>query len=138
MNSKTFYYVEITAENAPADESIIDYVKGLANQFVALSNDEGVQLALNMVFDSTKVHNRVGNRTAMTLEFANERMYNTYKQAVSNFRNWASNNVTWSNEKSVTAAYGALNVGIGDGSTSYYDELKDHMQVTIPTENGFL
>lgn len=138
--NKTFYYLEITIPDATDD--IIGTNMGLLEQHIAETNDKFSKVAKATVFASVKVHNIVENTQAVTLEFANERNYKTYIQAVSHFRAWVSenHNVTYTFEKVSTSPYDVLAKTVSDtaeGKRTYYDDLEDYMFKTLPASRGF-
>jgi hypothetical protein len=124
-------------------ETTIGAQRDLLDQHIAATNSKKSKVAKETVFLDITVHNQVDDVQAITLEFANERNYNTYLSVVQEFRDWAitNHNVEYVMEKTSITSYAALATELLDptnGSTdTYYDNMKKHMVVDLPTSRGF-
>ena len=95
-----------------------------------------------MKFKNAKIHNKVEDTQAVTLEFMNQRQYDTYMVAVADFREWVSANhgVEYSSEKVSSTDIEAARSYVANNETdvlSYYDEMKKYMETTLPQIRGF-
>ena len=141
MSQRTFYYMEIKNPNF-ATETTIGAQRALLEQHIAETNSKKSKIAKETVFLDVTVHNQVDDVQAITLEFANERNYDTYRAVVQEFRDWAiaNHNVEYVMEKTSTTSYDAaiiLTKADDEGTVSYYDDIKKHMIDTLPKERGF-
>ena len=141
-SNRVFYYMEIKVPNFAAETSI-GAQRDLLDQHIAETNSKKSKIAKETVFLEVSAHNQVGDVQAITLEFANERNYDTYRAVVQEFRDWAiaNHNVEYVTEKTSITSYTALATELLDptnGSTdTYYDNMKKHMVVDLPTSRGF-
>ena len=133
--------MEIKVPNFAAETSI-GAQRDLLDQHIAETNSKKSKIAKETVFLEVSAHNQVGDVQAITLEFANERNYDTYRAVVQEFRDWAiaNHNVEYVMEKTSTTSYDAaiiLTKADDEGTVSYYDDIKKHMIDTLPKERGF-
>ena len=140
-SNRVFYYMEIKVPNFAAETSI-GAQRDLLDQHIAETNSKKSKIAKETVFLEVSAHNQVGDVQAITLEFANERNYDTYRAVVQEFRDWAiaNHNVEYVMEKTSTTSYDAaiiLTKADDEGTVSYYDDIKKHMIDTLPKERGF-
>ena len=140
-SNRVFYYMEIKVPNFAAETSI-GAQRDLLDQHIAETNSKKSKIAKETVFLEITVHNQVDDAQAITLEFANERNYDTYRSVIQEFREWAiaNHNVEYVMEKTSTTSYDAaiiLTKADDEGTVSYYDDIKKHMIDTLPKERGF-
>ena len=138
-SNKTFYYMEISAPNAG---DIIGHQRMLLDQHISETDSKKSKVAKEFVFASTKIHDKVDDTQAVTLEFMNKRQYDTYRTAIAPFREWVSETygVEYSFEKTSTTDIEAARILVVDEDTtklSYYDEMKEYMIETLPKARGF-
>lgn len=136
---KTFYYFEVTAPNTG---DIIGHLTSMLAQHISETDSKNSKVAKEFVFSSAKIHNKVDDTQAVTLEFMNNRHYDTYRTAVAPFREWVTENydVTYSFEKISSTDIKAARILVLDEDTeklSYYDEMKVYMEETLPEARGF-
>ena len=136
---KTFYYMEISVPNAG---DIIGFMRLMLDQHIAETDAKYSKIAKEFVFSQVKVHNKVDDTQAITLEFMNKRQYDTYMTAIAPFREWVKENygVEYSYEKisstDMTAARGFVQ-NDADAVLTYYDQMKEYMLETLPEARGF-
>lgn len=140
MSNKLFYYMEITIPNYDGDN--VGRLRELLDLHIEQTDSKKSKIAKETVFEEVSIHNQVGDTQAVTLDFLNERNFNTYMIAVSDFREWASQNygVTWSYEKKSTAVYNAVPKAVertDEGTVTYGQALRKYMTTTLPTERGY-
>lgn len=141
QSNRVFYYMEIRVPNFAA-ETTIGAQRALLDEHIAETNSKKSKIAKETVFLDITVHNQVDDAQAITLEFANERNYDTYRSVIQEFREWAiaNHNVEYVMEKTSTTSYDAaviLTKADDEGTISYYDDIKKHMIDTLPKERGF-
>lgn len=132
--------MEISAPNAG---DVIGHQRILLDQHISETDSKKSKVAKEFVFASTKIHDKVEDTQAVTLEFMNKRQYDTYKTAIAPFREWVSETygVEYSFEKVSNTNIDAARANIGvdelDGNVSYYDSMKEYMLETLPKARGF-
>jgi len=136
---KTFYYMEITAQNTG---DVIGHQRNMLDQHIAETDSKKSKVAKEFIFANAKIHNKVEDTQAVTLEFMNQRQYDTYMVAVADFREWVSANhgVEYSYEKVSSTDIEAARSYVANNETdvlSYYDEMKKYMETTLPQIRGF-
>jgi len=136
---KTFYYMEITAQNTG---DVIGHQRNMLDQHIAETDSKKSKVAKEFIFANAKIHNKVEDTQAVTLEFMNQRQYDTYMVAVADFREWVSANhgVEYSYEKVSSTDIEAARSYVANNETdvlSYYDEMKKYMETTLPEIRGF-
>ena len=136
---KTFYYMEITAQNAG---DVIGHQRYLLDQHIAETDSKKSKVAKEFVFANVKIHNKVDDTQAVTLEFMNQKNFDTYMVAIADFREWVSANhgVEYSYEKVSSTDIEAARTYVANNETdvlSYYDEMKKYMETTLPQIRGF-
>jgi len=136
---KTFYYMEITAQNTG---DVIGHQRNMLDQHIAETDSKKSKVAKEFIFANAKIHNKVEDTQAVTLEFMNQRQYDTYMIAVADFREWVSANhgVEYSYEKVSSTDIEAARSYVANNETdvlSYYDEMKKYMETTLPQIRGF-
>jgi len=136
---KTFYYMEITAPNTG---DVIGHQRYMLDQHIAETDSKKSKVAKEFVFANVKIHNKVEDTQAVTLEFMNQRNFDTYMVAVADFRAWLSANhgVEYSYEKVSSTDIEAARSYVANNETdvlSYYDEMKKYMETTLPQIRGF-
>lgn len=140
--NKIFYYMEIKLPNH-AGTDIIGSMKNLLAEHIAATDSKKSKIAHETVFASVVLHNVVDDVQAVTLEFNNERNYDTYIQATSEFRTWveANHNAEYVFEKVSATSYSAMTAKKTDsangGIETYYEGIKKYMVVDLPTSRGF-
>lgn len=131
--------MEITVPNAG---DIIGHQGFMLDQHIAETASKHSKIAKEFVFSSVKVHNKVDDTQAVTLEFMNKRHYDTYMTAIGPFREWVKENhgAEYSYEKvsstDMTAARGFVQ-NDADAVLTYYDQMKEYMLETLPEARGF-
>jgi hypothetical protein len=135
---KTFYYFEVTAPNTG---DIVGHLRSMLEQHISETDSKKSKVVKEFVFSNTKIHNKVDDTQAVTLEFMNSRHYDTYRTAVAPFREWLEEyDVTYSYEKISSTDISAARILVEDEDTtklSYYDEMKVYMEETLPGARGF-
>jgi hypothetical protein len=131
--------MEITAPNTG---DVIGHQRYMLDQHIAETDSKKSKVAKEFVFAGTKIHNKVEDTQAVTLEFMNQRNYDTYMVAIADFREWVSANhgVEYSYEKVSSTDLEAARIVLIDDDTSkmsYYDEMKTYMENTLPQIRGF-
>jgi hypothetical protein len=140
--NKIFYYMEVKLPNHTGTD-IIGGMKNLLAEHIAATGSKKSMIAGETTFSSVVLHNVVGDVQAVTLEFINERNYDTYIQATSEFRTWveANYNAEYVFEKVSATSYSAMTAGKTDsengGIETYYEGIKKYMIVDLPTSRGF-
>lgn len=143
MSHRIFYYMEIKLPNYTGTD-VIGSMKSLLSEHIDVTDSKKSKVANETVYTSTTIHGVVDDVQAVTLEFQNERTYNTYIQATSEFRDWAvsTHNAEYTFEKVTSASYNALSVEFTNtehgGKETYYENIKKYMTVNLPTQRGFL
>lgn len=132
--------MEITIPNFEGDN--IARARELQELHIEQTGSKKSKIARETVFVETAIHNKVGDTQAITLEFLNERNFNTYMTANSDFREWATANhgITWSYEKVSSANFDAVGITVeksDEGKVSYGQALRKYMTTTLPTERGY-
>ena len=141
MSNKLFYYMEITIPSYEGDN--IAKARELQELHIEETGSKKSKIAKETVFADISVHNKVEDTQAITLEFLNERNFDTYMSVVAEFREWASANhgVTWSYEKKSTTTYDAVSILVEDTDdgvkTTYGQAARKYMHETLPTERGY-
>lgn len=136
---KTFYYMEITVPNTG---DIIGHQRIMLDQHIAETNSKNSKVAKEFVFTNAKIHNKVDDTQAITIEFVNQRHFETYKTVIADFREWvtANHNVEYTYEKVSSTDLEAAKSFVANNETdilSYYDEMKRYMENTLPEVRGF-
>lgn len=131
--------MEITAQNAG---DVIGHQRYLLDQHIAETDSKKSKVAKEFVFANVKIHNKVDDTQAVTLEFMNQRNFDTYMVAIADFREWVSANhgVEYSYEKVSSTDIEAARTYVANNETdvlSYYDEMKKYMETTLPQIRGF-
>ena len=143
MSHRTFYYMEIKLPNYTGTD-VIGSMKSLLAEHIDVTDSKKSKVANETVHTSITIHGVVDDVQAVTLEFQNERTYNTYIQATSEFRDWvvSTHNAEYTFEKVTSASYDALSVELKNaengGTETYYENIKKYMTVDLPTQRGFL
>ena len=143
MSHRIFYYMEIKLPNYTGTD-VIGNMKSLLAEHIDVTDSKKSKVANETVYTSTALHGVVDDVQAVTLEFQNERTYNTYIQATSEFRDWvvSTHNAEYTFEKVTSASYDALSVEFTNtehgGTETYYENIKKYMTVDLPTQRGFL
>jgi len=143
MSHRIFYYMEIKLPNYTGTD-VIGSMKSLLAEHIDVTDSKKSKVANETVYTSTTLHGVVDDVQAVTLEFQNERTYNTYIQATSEFRDWvvSTHNAEYTFEKVTSASYDALSVEFTNtehgGTETYYENIKKYMTVDLPTQRGFL
>jgi len=126
-------------------EDVIGTQRALLDTHIAETDSKMSKIAREIVFSDIVVHNIVDGTQAITLEFMNERNYDTYMTVIADFRAWAvaNHNVEYVFEKTSSASYSTANIvhdidSESDGLLHYLDSIKKYMNITLPTERGFL
>ena len=137
--TKTFYYMEISVPNAG---DIIGHQRLLLDLHITETDSKKSKVAKEFVFSNVKIHNKVEDTQAVTLEFMNQRNYETYMVAITPFREWAkeTHGVEYSYEKVSSTSIEAAKSYVAINETdilSYYDEMKKYMELTLPEARGF-
>lgn len=142
MANKSFYYMEVSVPNS---DNIIGTLRELQQMHIAATNSKLSKIAREQVFTEVHIHDKVGDTTAMTIEFMNDRACETYKTAIADFRAWATENhgVEYVYEKSSTTEYAAAQIIVDKVAddvieATYYDKMHTYMMVTLPTARGFI
>ena len=136
---KTFYYMEITAPNTG---DVLGHQRYMLDQHIAETGSKKSKVAKEFVFANAKIHNKVEDTQAITLEFMNKRNFDTYMVAIADFREWVSANhgVEYSYEKVSSTDIEAARSYVANDETdvlTYYDEMKTYMEETLPQIRGF-
>jgi hypothetical protein len=131
--------MEITAQNTG---DVIGHQRNMLDQHIAETDSKKSKVAKEFIFANAKIHNKVEDTQAVTLEFMNQRQYDTYMVAVADFREWVSANhgVEYSYEKVSSTDIEAARSYVANNETdvlSYYDEMKKYMETTLPQIRGF-
>jgi len=131
--------MEITAPNTG---DVIGHQRYMLDQHIAETGSKKSKVAKEFVFANAKIHNKVEDTQAVTLEFMNQRNFDTYMVAIADFREWVSANhgVEYSYEKVSSTDLEAARIVLIDDDTSkmsYYDEMKTYMENTLPQIRGF-
>ena len=135
--------MEIKNPNLNDDNDVIGSMGQLVTAHIEETNSKKSKIAKETVFLDISAHNQVGDVQAVTLEFANQRNYDTYRAVIQEFRDWAiaNHNVEYVMEKTSITSYAALATELLDttnGSTDiYYEGIKKYMVVDLPTSRGF-
>lgn len=139
MAQRIFYYMEIKNPNIGESNDVIGSMTTLLDAHIAETNSKKSRVMKETVFADATVFNTVGDMQAVTLEFLNERNYDTYIASTSEFRAWvaANHSVEYVTEKTSSTGYQAAQRMTGDES-SYYTDMRTYMNVVLPTERGFL
>lgn len=140
MSNKLFYYMEITIPSYEGDN--IAKARELLGLHIEETGSKKSKIAKETVFAEISAHNKVGDTQAITLEFLNERNFDTYISVVAEFREWASANhgITWSYEKKSSTVYDAVSKIVedtDDGKITYGQAARKYMHETLPTERGY-
>ena len=116
-----------------ATETTIGAQRALLEQHIAETNSKKSKIAKETVFLDVTVHNQVDDVQAITLEFANERNYDTYLSVVQEFRDWAiaNHNVEYVMEKTSSIDYAVIN------EKNYYANMSSWMYNNLPKQRGF-
>ncbi len=131
--------MEITAQNTG---DVIGHQRYMLDQHIAETDSKKSKVAKEFIFSNAKIHNKVEDTQAVTLEFMNKRQFDTYMVAIADFREWVSANhgVEYSYEKVSSTDISAARILVEDEDTtklSYYDEMKVYMEETLPVARGF-
>ena len=132
--------MEITIPSYEGDN--IAKARELQELHIEETGSKKSKIAKETVFSDISVHNKVEDTQAITLEFANERNFNTYITANADYREWATANhgITWSYEKTASANFDAVGQAVersDEGTVSYGDSLRKYMTTTLPAERGY-
>ena len=131
--------MEISVPNAG---DIIGHQRLLLDLHITETDSKKSKVAKEFVFSNVKIHNKVEDTQAVTLEFMNQRNYETYMVAITPFREWAkeTHGVEYSYEKVSSTSIEAAKSYVAINETdilSYYDEMKKYMELTLPEARGF-
>ena len=132
--------MEITIPNYEGDN--VARARELQELHIEETSSKKTKIAKETVFVEVAIHNKVGDTQAVTFEFLNERNFNTYITANSDYREWATANhgITWSYEKTASANFDAVGQTVetsDEGTVSYGDSLRKYMTTTLPVERGY-
>lgn len=135
--------MEIKNPNVNDGNDVIGSMGQLLTAHIEETNSKKSKVMKETVFADTTIHNKVDDTQAVTLEFLNERNYNSYKAVASEFRAWATatHNVEYVFEKVSSTSYAAMNIELlnatNGGRETYYENIKKYMSVDFPIERGF-